>query len=211
MTLPDLRVWIQAHPSRAELHSRLTAILGEALPVSLSLHSSTPPDPWAGYKQVVRRAVDGEGTHFVVLQDDVTLCRDFPRAVRAAVDDRPNEVLSLWVGGLRQPTTKLFRQAQISGQRWVQIHFSDIHHVVALVWPRWLAEEFLDWTENNMLPGDGRNQQSDDAIVGAWARRTKRYFIAHVPCLVEHEDDVESTIGRARGDAGRRAIAFAGR
>ena len=92
----------------------------------------------------------------------------------------------------------------------MQIHFSDIHHCVALVWPRALAQAFLDWTETSMLPGDGRNQQSDDAIVGAWARRTKNYIWAHVPCLVEHNDDVVSTINRPRGDAGRRAIAFVG-
>lgn len=158
----------------------------------------------------MQRALDGEGTHFLVMQDDISLCRDFPRAVMDAVEDRPNNVLSLWVGALRQPTTKLYRQAQIHGERWVQIYFSDIHHVVALVWPRWLAEEFLEWTSEGMLPGDGRDQQSDDAIVGAWARRTKNYVFAHVPCLVEHEDDVESTIGRGRGDIGRRAIAFAG-
>ena len=177
---------------------------------NLSYHASNPPDPWAGYRLVLQRAVEKEGTHFVVLQDDVTLCHDFPLAVRDAVEEHPNEVLSLWVGGLRQPTTKLYRQAQIRGERWVQIYFSDIHHVVALVWPRRLAEEFLEWTGSAMLPGDGRNQQSDDAIVGAWARRTKNYFRATIPCLVEHEDEVESTIGRPRGDGGRRAISFAG-
>lgn len=177
---------------------------------NLSCHESNPPNPWAGYLQLMRAAVGEGGSHFVVLQDDVTLCSDFPRAVREAVADRPDNVLSLWVGGLRQPTTKHFRQAQMRGERWVQIHFSDIHHVVGLVWPRALAEAFLDWTQSNMLPGDGRNQQSDDAIVGAWARRTKNYVYAHIPCLVEHEDTVESTINRPRGDAGRRAISFAG-
>lgn len=180
------------------------------LPTYLSVHASNPPNPWAGYEQALRYACLSDRSHFVVLQDDVILCREFPLAVRSAIRERPDSVLSLWVGGLRQPTTKLFRQAQIERERWVQIHFSDIHHCVALVWPRALAESFLAWTETSMLPGDGRDQQSDDAIVGAWARRTNNYFWAHVPCLVEHNDDVESTINRPRGDAGRRAIAFAG-
>ena len=155
-------------------------------------------------------AVQSAFTHVLVMQDDAIPCADFPRAVIEAICDRRDQVLSLWVGGLRQPTTNHYRQAQINHERWVQIHFSDIHHCVALVWPRPLAQEFLKWTSTSMLPGEGRNQQSDDAIVGAWARRTKNYIWAHVPCLVEHDDDVESTIGRPRGDAGRRAISFAG-
>jgi hypothetical protein len=154
-------------------------------------------------------AEDDSVSHMIVLQDDVTVCADFPLAVAAAIEERPDDVLSLFVGGLRQTTTKHFRRAQIERKRWVQIVFSDIHHCVALVWPRELAKAFLEWTETAMLPGEGRNQQSDDAIVGAWARRTKNYFWATVPCLVEHNDDVESTIGRQRGDAGRRAIQFA--
>lgn len=200
---------MQAHPSRGGLHGQLVEGV-RPLPWYLSVHASNPPNPWAGYEQALRYAVEKDGTHFIVLQDDVMLCRDFPLAVVNAIEERPENVLSLWVGALRQPTTKFFRQAQIARERWVQIHFSDIHHCVALVWPRPLAEAFLEWTQTSMLPGDGRDQQSDDAIVGAWARRTKNYFWAHVPCLVEHNDDVESTINRPRGDAGRRAIAFAG-
>lgn len=173
------------------------------------MHDSQPRNPWAGYKLLVERAVqDSSSSHFVALQDDVLPCDSFMQKVHERINERPDNILSLWVGGLRQPTTKHYRQAQIRGDRWVQIHFSDIHHCVALVWPRVLAEDFLDWAETSMLPGDGRDQQSDDAIVGAFARRTKNYFWATIPCLVEHDDDVVSTIGRARGDAGRRAVWF---
>lgn len=148
-----------------------------------------------------------------MLQDDVVLCRDFPPAVTRAIEDRPEQVLSLWVGGLPGRTRKDFWIAQGKREPWSPIYFRDIHHVVALVWPRPLAEEFLEWTEESRLPGDCRAQQSDDAIVGAWARRTKKQFWACVPCLVEHNDDpdvVPSTIGRPQGDKGRQAIAFAG-
>ena len=131
----------------------------------------------------MERAVESAFTHVCVMQDDVIPCADFPRALIEAIVDRRDQVLSLWVGGLRQPTTKHFHQAQIRQERWVQIHFSDIHHCVALVWPRSLAQEFLEWAETSRLPGEDRPQQSDDAIVGAWARRTKNYVWAHVPCL----------------------------
>lgn len=178
-----------------------------------STHSSKPPDPWAGYKLAMQRAVTlfPRRTHYVVMQDDVIPCSGFTGKVYERIKERPDDVISLWVGGLRNATTTAYLQAQIKGERWVQVGARrpmDIHHCVALVWPRAKAEAFLLWTETNMLPGDGRDQQSDDAIVGAWSRRTKNYFWATIPCLVEHDDDVESTIGRPRGGRDRRAISL---
>lgn len=162
----------------------------------------------------MRRALeDTVADHYIVMQDDVIPCGGFMQKVHERIEERPADVLSLWVGGLRNETTKAYRKAQIAGERWVQVGARrplDIHHCVALVWPQAKAVEFLHWTENNMLPGEGRNQQSDDAIVGAWARRTKNYFWATIPCLVEHDDDTPSTIGRPQGGADRRAIQFAG-
>lgn len=141
------------------------------------------------------------------------VCRDFPLAVTAAIEQRPESVISLWVGALPGRTRKDFCIAQSRKEPWSAIYFRDIHHCVALAWPREKAEEFLEWTDESRLPGDCRSVQSDDAIIGAWARRTKQRFWATVPCLVEHVDDPEtvpSTIGRPQGDAGRRAISFAG-
>lgn len=179
------------------------------------MHSSYPPNPWAGYQRALQRGVDASTkyTHLLVLQDDVVVCRDFPPAVTAAIEERPDSVLSLWVGGLPGRTRKDFWAAQSRKERWTEVYFRDIHHCVALVWPRELADHFLEWTSEHRIPGDCRNQQSDDAIIGAWARRTKHRFWATVPCLVEHMDDPEtvpSTIGREQGDKGRQAISFAG-
>lgn len=185
------------------------------MPVELSLHSSNPPNPWAGYKLALQRGIEDptKYDHVLVLQDDAIVCHDFPLTVTAAIEERPEQVLSLWVGGLPGRTRKDFWMAQKKRERWTPVYFRDIHHVVALVWPRALAEEFLIWTDSSRMPGDCRQVQSDDAIVGAWARRTKKQFWATVPCLVEHNDDPDlfpSTIGRPQGDKGRQAIAFAG-
>lgn len=122
-------------------------------------------------------------------------------------------MISLWVGGLPGRTRKDYWAAMARRDSWSEVYFRDIHHVVGLVWPRELAEDFLDWTSESRFPGDCRGVQSDDAIVGAWARRTKRRFWATVPSLVEHVDDPEtvpSTIGRPQGDKGRVAISFVG-
>jgi hypothetical protein len=156
----------------------------------------------------MEQAVRSAFSHVVVLQDDVMPCAKFPRAVMAAIHERPDEVISLWVGDLRNTTAKFFRKAQGAGEGWSPVHFSDIHHCVALVWPRELAVKFLEWAATSRLPGENRARQSDDAIVGAWARRTHNQVWATVPSLVEHNDDIPSTIGRPQGGRDRRAIAF---
>lgn len=207
-TLPDVRVVIQGHPSRAELHEALLERLAP-LPVTISLHSSSPPNPWAGYEQAVREfLLNSEESHCVLLQDDAIPCGGFIQKVNERIEERPEEVLSLWVGGLRCKTTANYLQAMQRGERWCQIFFSDICHVVGLVWPRPLAEHFLEWAATSRLPGENRPQQSDDAIAGAWMRRTHNTVWATIPSLIEHNDSTPSTIGRPQGDRGRRAIYF---
>lgn len=156
----------------------------------------------------MRRFLESGESHGIVLQDDVIVCRDFPQAVAEAISERPDSVLSLWVGQLRCKTTADYLRAITAHERWSPVFFRDIHHCVALVWPRPLAEAFLTWAGTSRLPGENRPRQSDDAIVGAWARRTKQTFWAIIPSIVEHNDEVNSTIGRPRGGAGRRAISF---
>lgn len=148
-------------------------------------------------------------THLVILQDDVLPCRNVDRRITEAVGERPDGVISLFVGGLSNRTRRDFYEALKAGKHWVPIYFRDIHHVVALVWPVKLATEFLFWFANTKIPGPVI-PRSDDAAVGYWARKTKHQFWATIPCLVEHPDDVPSTvhsIGR-QGDKGRRAIHF---
>lgn len=211
-TPPSLHAYIQAHPSREGLHARLAERLGP-LPVEISLHSSSPPNPWAGYEAALRGFLSNtSASHCVLLQDDALPCGGFAEAVRERVEERPLSVISLWVGGLRCKTTTSYMQAMMKAERWSPIYFSDIHHVVGLVWPRELAASFLEWTQTSRLPGENRPNQSDDAIVGAWARRTRQVVWATIPSLVEHDDETPSTIGRpwGRGDRGRKAVSFAG-
>jgi hypothetical protein len=146
------------------------------------------------------------------MQDDALPCKDFSERVAKAINERPDDVLALFVGGLSGRTRKLFWEAQKLGDRFSPIYFREIHHVVALVWPAPLVEEFLSWYELNQkkIPGH-KPPQSDDAVIGYWARTTRRLFYATVPCLVEHPDDLPSVVqnaGRPLGDAGRKAIAF---
>lgn len=167
-----------------------------------------PPNPMRGYLQCLRTP-PSDITHLCVIQDDALPCKGFGWEVQHAVEQKPDEMISLFVGGLPGRTKRSFLESLSSGARWSQIYFREVHHVVGLVWPVPLAASFLEWYETAKIPGP-TPPRSDDAVVGFWARTTKRLFWATVPCLVEHPDDFPSTIRMhtRTGDRGRQAIAF---
>lgn len=164
--------------------------------------------PWRGYHRCLQNPPK-KATHLCIVQDDALPCQGFEARLSEAVGERPDDVLSLFVGGLPGRTRKDFYTAQLSGARFTPVYFREIHHVVALCWPVPLVLELLDWYETAKVPGP-KPPVSDDAVIGFWARTQKRYFQATVPCLVEHPDDFPSVVqGHSRfGDKGRRAIAF---
>lgn len=174
-------------------------------------HDVADPNPWRNYVRCLTDPPEG-ATHLLVIQDDTLPCVRFTEALDSVVMARPDTVLSLFVGGLRNRTTTDFTRALGDGRPWSRINFRDIHHVVALVWPVGLSASFLEWAETSRVPSP-KPYRSDDMVVGYWARTTRREVWATVPCLVEHPDDTPSTIrARAwgRGDRGRRAVHWIG-
>lgn len=168
-----------------------------------------PPSPWRGYRRCLTEPWPDHTTHVVILQDDAVPCADFDIKVRAAVEQRPDDMISLFVGGLPGAARKAFLAAQFKGEPFAPIRLARIFHVVALVWPVDEVRSFVEWQQHARMPGP-TPPRSDDAVIGYWARVTHRTFWATVPCLVEHPDDVPSTIGRKPGGAGRKAILFSG-
>jgi hypothetical protein len=178
-------------------------------------HEVSDPNPFRNYLRCLADP-PADVTHLCVLQDDTLPCRSFASRLRAAITERPDDVLSLFVGGLTGRTRKDFWAAQTAGEKWSPIYFREIHHVVALVWPVPLAKDFLEWWATDpKIPGP-KTQRSDDAVVGQWIRstyanrHTRRQVWATVPCLVQHPDDLPSVVQGPRrlGDKGRKAIAF---
>lgn len=189
--------------------SRLAGLLTDEFQVVVD-DKVGDPNPWRCYRRCLED-LPADATHVVVLQDDSVPCADFHDRVEEAIREKPDDVLSLFVGGLPGRTRVDFLRALKREDRWAPIYFREIHHVVALVWPASLAAEFLEWFAKGTMPS-AATQRADDAVVGYWARTTRRVFWATVPCLVEHPDDMPSTIGRPWGknDRGRRAVHFAG-
>ena len=96
------------------------------------------------------------------------------------------------------------------GKRYVWHGYSPYIYLVAMLWPRQLAVEFLAWADEHAKP----TARADDGVVAAWAKAVKQEFRVTVPSLVEHPDVVPSVKGgaqkaRAGADSARVALFFA--
>jgi hypothetical protein len=169
-------------------------------------------NPWRGYRKCLSN-LPSTG-HVVVLQDDSLPCINFEAALERVIAARPEAIISLFASGLNNVTRKDYYENSRRGSHWSPVNFRDIHHVIALVWPVGWARTFMEWTDNAKIPGHGNKMpRSDDAIVGCWARKQKIEVWTTIPSLVEHPDDVPSTIGRRHmhgKERGRTAIDWIG-
>lgn len=207
----NILVRVQHAEGRTDALNRLLPGLAPLAVDVVTDRETHDPNPLRNYLRCLTDP--GDATHLCVLQDDAVVCEDFSGQVAAAVDDRPDDMLSLFVGGLPGKTRVDFLRALQRQERWAPIYMNGITHVVAMVWPVAAAQAFVEWfPPSRPIPGARPPYRSDDMVVGYWARITKRQIWAIVPCLVEHPDDVPSVAQTDRGgdglDRGRRAIHF---
>jgi hypothetical protein len=98
-------------------------------------------------------------------------------------------------------------------QNYADLFIGDFLPVVAVLWPRHIAESVLQWVQDNPLRLGHPMPRSDDAVLGRWVRFTKQRVRVTVPSLVQHPDDVDSVIhdrARAGKDTGRVAAHWIG-
>lgn len=190
--------------------ARLLALLPSEVEVVTDHEAAETLNPWRGFRKCFDH-LPADATHICVLQDDVRPCQDFAKLLHEAIAERPDDVVSLFVGGLPGRTRQDFLAAQARGDCWSPIFFREIHHVCATSWPITKAKHFIQWVDENKIPGPNP-PKSDDAVVGYWARKNRSLgpVWATVPCLVQHDDEFPSLVqGPNRfSDRGRRAIAF---
>jgi hypothetical protein len=207
-----IHAWIQAHPKRVDLREDLIASL-KGLRVRVSEHESDPPSPWKGYRTLLERALppSRNGDHLLILQDDVEVAPNFVPAIRVIAKANPETPVVLFLAYLPRKTASNASRMMILRKPYVDMYVNDFCPVVGMLWPRHKAQEMYDWAGHSPLPGD-HNARSDDAVVGAWMRRTRQHIRATVPSIVQHPDMVESLIGRRHSygkDRGRVALFFA--
>jgi hypothetical protein len=95
-------------------------------------------------------------------------------------------------------TRKAALEAGARGERYCDIHHGDFLPVVAVLWPVAKALSFYEWGMQGVSHRSGRPfvERSDDAQGGRWMRQTKQRIVCTIPSLIEHPDDVASTISK---------------
>lgn len=200
---------VQSHPSRREVRERLLPGLA-GMPVEIIETDFDPPNPWYGYIECL--TAPPPYSHLLIIQDDTVVCTNLAPALEQIVQAEPDVPICLFLPLLPMHTRKAAMKAGVEGECFVEVHRGDFLPVVAVLWPVVKSQEFLAWAtapdrlrHKNGLPFVER---SDDAMGGRWMKNTQQRILATIPCLVEHPDDVISTI--ARSNSGRTALFWRG-
>ena len=207
-----LSICVQHHPSRGHLLRLLEQLGGYELVVDPEPHSYR--SALRTYLECLRRT-PATATHRLVVQDDVIVREGFPELARAAIVERPDELVAFFVPGrtlLRRPMQAAYER----GERWWQLPQSlNWTPLVALSWPAHLAAEFVPFGEQviDTRADRGLSTHADDPYVGAWRKKRKLPVWATVPCLVQHPDVVQSLYRphlkpRAGGNRARVAAVY---
>lgn len=200
-----LSIVVQHHPSR---------LLPEALRRYEVIDDPDPDGPPSAIRTYVEclRSLPPEVTHRLVLQDDVALTAAFHTKVELALAERPGHLVALFVPGMGLHG-RMVRDAARAGSRWCQLPRSaNWVPVVALAWPRELAEAFVPFAEQWIATRAARRMSTvgDDPVVGRFVREHKLSVWATVPSLVEHPDLVPSLVKQrsyhGRNPARRAAV-----
>lgn len=192
-----LSVCVQHHPRRADLLEALLERLGEAEVVE-DPEPNGKPSPLRCYRECLLRTPEW-ATHRLVVQDDAWPCDDFRSLAETAIAERPDALVSFYVGGSPGGGGNRVLLAAKRREPWARISGATWTNTVALVWPVAQIEPFLKFAEHKRW----ERQTGDDPVVGRFAQRSRLEVWATVPSLVEHPDRVPSLIGRKHG-AGRR-------
>lgn len=154
-------------------------------------------------------------SHCLLLQDDVEVCRDLPRAVDAIAKAKPDECVTLFHSYLpNQNKIEILRALKWGGSPYVRSRYAKFWPVLCVLWPRQKISDFLLWAETARLPGMPNRVASDDAVFGEWGRQNQETLWVTCPSLVEHPDRVPSLIGRRAlwgKDRGRCALQWIGK
>jgi len=177
---------IQAHPSREHLHDRLRGALSP-LPTEVLCHESTPPDPWANYRQCLD--YDGDASHLLIVQDDAIPCEGFADAAGRVAERWPDNPVCLFMGAFPSSTAARIRRAK-PDVRYVALGPSSFVPLVCVLWPAHEARAFLWWSDS----ARGMTR-ADDGNAARWMKATRTQVMVTVPSLVQHDDGEPSVKG----------------
>ena len=145
-------------------------------------------------------AVEEGATHHLVLQDDVVLCRDFPRVVAQALEVAPTGALALFASWSME-TAQAIRLAALVGASWTRLQDGWVP-TQALVLPAEWACEFSADSEH--LP----ESEPDNRVMHSFLAERARNTHVAIPNLVDHAP-TESLLFNDLLHGAREAAVFA--
>jgi len=190
----DLYVAVVAHTKR----ERLAASLDEKVQADAVFMDDGTLGEWRNHELAWKSAVASGKTHAVILQDDALPVNNFRDLVIEAVEQKPYNLISLYVGThrpRRDEVLKTVQQAEKMKASWLVA--DTLMWGVGVVVPTALIPEILSTIEKSKVAYDQR--------IGRWAELTKNNVYYTWPSLVGHAD--EPTVVKGRGKTQGQRVA----
>jgi len=145
--------------------------------------------PQWSWREALRTAAPDE--HLLVLQDDVRISAPV-EAIDEAISVRPRSILCLWF------PRKSGADALARGYSWMRLQGL---WCCGVVYPPGMPAQIVAWADANVPEG----YRHDDVAVSVFMKEHGLTAFAPLPGLVEHRDEIRSTLGHGQLPAGRRA------
>lgn len=138
---------------------------------------------WSTAKKGWEFLASTDATHCLLLQDDVTLCKDFIKSLIKCIEVFPSRIMSLYAN------RKICEEAKEKQIRWIQI--ADGTWGVGMMFPKELLQTFYTWQKKHLHP----TWFHDDMRYQLFCHKTKNYPLCPMPSLVQHILPSNSSLG----------------
>ena len=195
LAIPTTASW---QPERKASLDRLMAQLGleRGGPPDILLHDNkSDRHEWSDV--IWTWGASTTATHFLWLQDDLTVAPNFWKALHALITALPDQLICL----------------QSAHQAAAALCTEDVRLYTTIdgmlgpggVIPRAVLEEFNAWRVNGLTLPAKEFPEGEDTLLGMFAMATGRTIWSPVPTLIDHPDDAGSNYG-GQGAARRRPL-----
>jgi hypothetical protein len=179
--------WI---PARVESVRRLRGSLGVAESYTIGdtfdhLREFTDREPnYVWSERMWTWGAETDASHFLTLQDDVTVAPNFWPALRAMLESVPDQVIGLEV------VHPAARALALDGHR----SFTTTDGIVGVGYalPTTLLREFLHWRATELKPG-AIEAITEDTLLALWCMVTGRRVWHPLPTIIDHDTTIAST------------------
>lgn len=168
---------VVGHPKRIEQAAALAHLIG----ADLLLDHDSRGAGW-NHRRALRWGITQDAPHILVLEDDALPIDGFTDLVRQAIEQRPDQILGLYVGRQRPEHRRVsaaVEQAEATGASWLT--YPGLLWGVATVWPTGLAAAYLDSPRHH-------DDRLWDGYVAGWCRVHGHEVAYPFPSLVDHDD-----------------------